>query len=103
VAPILYHCALDGYVAMFVFVVLDFADVFVNYRLYMFFIVSGLLFRNYLFNVFKTSKTLDSKNLHNKVESRVVINNVKLLGSNKVQLMTVNLSTTFKYLRSRFF
>lgn len=65
VAPIIFHTSRDSYVLLFIYTIMELADTFIAYRIFILFVTSGLLLRNYLFNPIKSSKIL------NKVTSKI--------------------------------
>jgi hypothetical protein len=61
-APIFYHSSCDGYALVFIFTVMELCDTFATYKLYFSFTFAGLLYRNYLFSLFKSNLTLLGRN-----------------------------------------
>jgi hypothetical protein len=59
IAPIIFHTNCDSYILLFIFTILELSDTFTGYRIYILFVFAGLLLRNYLFNVFKSSSILN--------------------------------------------
>jgi hypothetical protein len=78
IAPILYHCAVDGYVMAFIFTIMELCDTYAGYKLVFAFIFSGLLLRNYIFSIFKAAITLLGSS---QMKDKGVQNVLKQLGS----------------------
>ena len=80
-------------------------DTFIGYRIYLAFIFTSLIFRNYLFNLFKKTSTLlgpqsNAKNSH--LNQPVVLNRIKLLGTQVLTLVKPRFSQVFKVFKHKF-
>ena len=104
IAPILYHCACDGYVLTFLFTLMELNDTFAGYRIYLAFILSGLLFKNYIFSVYTTTKVLLGRTSDSKILSHRGGNNnhLKLLGPQILNLVKGRFSNILKLMKSKF-
>ena len=81
-------------------------DTFAGYRIYLAFILSGLLFKNYMFSVYTTTKTLlgrtsDMKTLSNR-SSKLNHNTIKSLGPQVLGLIKGRFSNLTNSMKNRF-
>ena len=80
VAPVLYHTSVDGYAATFLFNILELADTFALYRIFVAFVAAYLLYRNYLFSI---NKGHDTTNI---TSSTFIRNELKFLSNTGVTI-----------------
>ena len=103
IAPILFHFPCDGYVIMFMCVIMELCDTFASYKLYFLFLLFSVLARNYLFSVFKSSLTLCGRFFSSKDLGTTPKNKLKTLGASSFTNLKSSLSSAYKYLKNKFF
>ena len=69
---------------LFIFTILELNDTFTGYRIYILFLSSGLLVRNYLFTWFKNTPVFVSN----------LSKNIKNLSMNNIKFLFINFNTT---------